>query len=86
MLRWPLLGCRYPELVPAARLMQSRLKKLLPDNSSYFGMPLTESLIPDNNGSLCMQETNTLYQARTTVVLSDVPNEPEWTSLCPHAY
>ncbi len=54
--------CRYPELAPAAKLMQTRLRRLMPGNSSYHGMPLTETLLSDKNGSLCIQEANTLYQ------------------------
>ncbi|EIE24516.1 hypothetical protein COCSUDRAFT_40894 [Coccomyxa subellipsoidea C-169] len=52
----------YPELAPAAKLMQTRLRRLMPGNSSYHGMPLTETLLSDKNGSLCIQEANTLYQ------------------------
>ncbi|KAK9909749.1 hypothetical protein WJX75_006870 [Coccomyxa subellipsoidea] len=59
----------YPELASAVTLMQTRLKKLLPGNSSYHGMPLTETLLPDNNGSLCIQEHNTLYQGNSLLLL-----------------
>ncbi|CAL8467511.1 g7049 [Coccomyxa elongata] len=73
----------YPELVPAAQLMQTRLKKMLPGSSSYHGLPLTETFIPDNNGSLCIQEHNTLYRGSNLLLLERM--NASTTADCCHA-
>lgn len=74
----------YLELVPAAQLMQTRLKKMLPGTSIYHGMPLTEAFVPDNNGSsLCIQEHNTLYQGSDLLLLDKL--NASTTADCCHA-
>jgi hypothetical protein len=53
---------RYPELIPAASFLLVRLQRLVPSNSTYYGLQLRESLIESGTGGLCIKEAHTLYQ------------------------
>ena len=41
--------------------MMNRLKTLNPNATTYYNLPLSEALIDDGDGRVCLQESNTLY-------------------------
>ena len=56
--------------------MMDRLRKLNPNDTSYYNLPLDEGLIDDGDGRLCIQESSTLYNVSRLFLLCMLPPHP----------